>query len=137
MTTIGIKWFVITLLFALNLSAGCSDEVPMVKIIVPDNFSGEFSFVENDNGQPLRKVQGVYVYEINGGGQSVFQNLKPFSDWHRLVGEYKSGEVIPWSVSAQGAGEDDMVIDEKYTSSSGETFFLIAPLSVFNSPDEN
>ena len=76
--------------------AGCgSGELDRpIKIVLPNDYQGEFRIVKDQNGTPYTLTPGYYVFTVPKSGEFRTPNIGPFFKWHRDRFEYVDGRVL-------------------------------------------
>ena len=74
---------------------GCNNtnrDVPIIKIILPQGYIGEFSIIVDEKfGEEIKPSNNTYVFSINKNGELRVRSYKVFHGWHQSVYEYPDG----------------------------------------------
>ena len=81
---------------ALLALSGCSsDELDRpIKIVLPNDYQGEFRIVKDQNGTPYTLTPSYYVFTVPKSGELDTPNIEPFFKWNQLRVEYADGRVL-------------------------------------------
>jgi hypothetical protein len=84
------------LLLTLLLLAGCSErglDRP-IRIVLPNDYRGEFSIVKDQKGTPYTKTAAYYTFTIPASGELRTPDISPFFRFHQLRVEFADGRVL-------------------------------------------
>ena len=68
---------------------------PPIHYIIPDNFRGEFSFVQDWRGIAIEQTDGKYIITIPLEGILKVRDTKPLFGRHETTASYADGTPIP------------------------------------------
>jgi hypothetical protein len=70
-------------------------EFPVVTVVVPDNYRGEF-WVESDGtrGESLAADSDEFIVTIPASGKLVLRSLGPLTKWHAMNHRFANGDPI-------------------------------------------
>ena len=83
-----------TILIVL-LTLGCNSELDRpIRILLPNDYEGEFSIADDPNGTPAEVTDQYFTYVIPASGELRTSDIQPFRKWHQLRVEYADGRVL-------------------------------------------
>jgi hypothetical protein len=90
----GIMARLLLLAFALLLT-GCDRNLDrQIRIVLPNDYRGEFSIVKDKNGTPYTKTAAYYTFTIPPSGELRSPDISPFFRFHQLRVEFADGRVL-------------------------------------------
>lgn len=85
----------LVILFIALLATGCSNELDRpVKIVLPNDYRGEFTIVKDQSGTPFTLTEEYYIFVVPPSGELRTPDIDPFFKWHKLRVEYADGRVL-------------------------------------------
>jgi hypothetical protein len=97
---------------------------PIVRFIVPDGFRGIFTVRQDArNGTPPIVAGNTTEYRIPRNGCLVSADMRALRSWHRLQGEYVSGEDLPVLGYAKNSGSN--VLLRILASGADDNIFML------------
>jgi hypothetical protein len=74
---------------------GCERDLDRpIRIILPNDYRGEFSIVKDQKGTPYTKTAAYYTFTIPASGELCTPDITPFFRYHQLRVEFADGRVL-------------------------------------------
>lgn len=81
--------------FIAFLLVGCSGELDRrIKIVLPNDYRGEFTIVKDKDGTGFGVTPDYYIYTVPPSGELRTPDITPFSKWHQTRIEYSDGRIL-------------------------------------------
>jgi hypothetical protein len=92
---VGITTRLLLLLTLLLFMSGCERDLDRpIRIVLPNDYRGEFSIVKDQKGTPFTKTAAYYTFTIPASGELRTPNISPFFRFHQLRVEFADGRVL-------------------------------------------
>lgn len=113
---------------------GCGNREPEVRLVIPDDYSGALTVVEQAGAPPLPKESGQFVIRFERGKDPAFANLDVLARKYYGLAEYASGLKIPQRYRINHPTDERMVFGPELAGEAGSrtASFFVGDLETYN-----
>ena len=77
------------------LVMGCHRDLDRpIRIVLPNDYRGEFSIIKDRSGTPFIKSKSYYTFIVPSSGELHTPNISAFFEWHKVRIEFVDGRVL-------------------------------------------